>query len=127
MSSVTTKLSTATGAMASNPITSKLARPIINLLDDFWFYQFHSTLYPEFVQQFTSQVDLMGELRIKPSFLNFDIQISSCESQNQLYANQTILQPRAPASIFALLSLKDIYTINACLVVGQFLALKFLK
>ena len=59
------------GVLASSSATKCLLRPIIDILEDFWFYGYHTVPYPDFVQTFATQVDLLNELRIKPSFMNY--------------------------------------------------------
>ena len=57
-------------------------KPFMSLLEDFWFYQYHETVYPDFVDSFTSEVDVLNELRIKPSFISYDIEIPRLAEEN---------------------------------------------
>lgn len=68
-------MSSMTGMLASNPMSRAYVRPLFNLLDDFWFYGFHPIYYPDFVEIFTSEIDTLNELKIKPSFLDFSINV----------------------------------------------------
>ena len=37
-----------------------------------WFYKFHQVEYPEFMQYFMENVDLLNYYRLKPDFINLD-------------------------------------------------------
>lgn len=41
------------GVGACMGLSSRLLQPILSILSDFWFYQFHILEYPEIVEHFT--------------------------------------------------------------------------
>ena len=56
--------------------------PLIGTMEDFWLYRYHSEIYPYTVLEFTKDVDLMNELRIKPSFLEIFSEIDVFENES---------------------------------------------
>ena len=102
-------------------------KPFMSLLEDFWFYQYHETVYPDFVDSFTSEVDVLNELRIKPSFISYDIEIPRLADENQKLNQTCILQSRAPGDKLFFLSTKDIYTSNLAMTLLTFAVFKLLS
>lgn len=111
----------------SNPITRTIIRPLFNLLDDFWFYGFHPVLYPDFVEIFTKEIDLLNELKIKPDFLDVELEANILTNTNNWTIKAQETYVGAPPTIFMLESVKDIYTMNLAMSVVQFFALLLFK
>ena len=53
-------------AASSLSILNTLLDPLYAMFEDFWFYKYHSEIYPYFVQHFTQEMDLLNLLKIKP-------------------------------------------------------------
>lgn len=60
-------------SVASASSLRSMLRPLSNLLDDLWLYAYDNASYPEFLVYFTTQVDDMNDLRLKPEFLKISI------------------------------------------------------
>lgn len=114
-------ISGATSAMQS------IIRPFMNLIQDFWLYGFHIQLYPQFVEDLTNEIDVLNELRIKPQFMDYRIDIDSLTSENLRLNGTQILHSRAPDSKLMLQSIKDIYTVNLAMVIATFVLLRSLS
>ena len=107
--SVASSIAGVTSAIA---ITKPLLRPFTCFLEDLWFYGFHFAKYPDFVILFTKEVDLLNELRIKPQFLSFSVDIDKLISDNDRQVSLELIQKKGPENQYMLESIKDIYTFN---------------
>lgn len=69
------KVMTLTGTIliaSSWRVSLKFIVPFLWMLEEAWFYQFHQTKYPQFMQYFMYNVDLLNFYRLKPSCLDLD-------------------------------------------------------
>jgi hypothetical protein len=98
----------------------RMFQPFLGILSDFWFYQFHVKKYPDIVEYFTKEIDLLNELRIKPQFMDFEVEVGTFEQRNNEYSEVLEIHGRQPESIYSLQSLKEVYMINFALSLAFF-------
>lgn len=53
-------IASVSGFTSASFVSKSILRPVVDFLEDFWFYGFHSVQYPDFVELFTSEIDLLN-------------------------------------------------------------------
>lgn len=98
------------GVTASLGLLNSLLDPLFGVIEDFWFYKYHSEVYPYFVDALTSEMDLMNFLKIKPHFLKDLESVTLFEEDAKVYSAIAKIHDRAPKVKYFLEVTKDVYT-----------------
>lgn len=53
--------------VSSVSLFNNLLDYLYGMFEDFWFYKYHAEIYPEIVENFTEEMDLLNFLKIRPS------------------------------------------------------------
>lgn len=48
------------GLTSATALLKPIMQPFTGFIEDFWFYGFHQFEYPEFVQLFTEEIDIIN-------------------------------------------------------------------